>query len=133
MFTTKQILKILLGILMATIALFMNLVFLAAVIEIFTLGIIPNLFQTLIMIAYLYLVIGLIRLKKWALIAFSIIIGSALFITTTFFFTGQEESAMEGFIYAVSAMSMIVLPIAGLLAIAIKIKRLLKSKRKGSE
>jgi peptidoglycan/LPS O-acetylase OafA/YrhL len=126
MLIEKKIFKVFLGLLIATIALFSGVVFLNNVEFFITLGIIPDLFEGLFTLSYLYLVIGLVRLKKWALIAFSIIIGLALLITIMFVFTGQKEDAMEGFFYSVSAISMIVLPISALLAIARKIKKRLE-------
>jgi len=117
MFSKNQFFRIILGISVAIVALFLGAIFLEVVIHLFTLGTVPNLFQGLITLAYLYLVIGLFRLKRWALILFLGIVGLSFILDIIFVVTGGKNVLIEGFFYSMPLASTIVFSILALFII----------------
>ena len=118
----KKIFKTILGILLAILAIYLGKAFIVYLALSYSGGV-----AFLILpfyLAYLYMAIGLLRLKKWALQMFFTIVLSALLMEIIFTVTLRLQSEFfEGIFHTIFWISLLLLPVFGLIALI----------RKGSE
>ncbi len=129
MFTRREVLRSLLGILLAIGALCMGWVF--WVWFMLSFGTIFGVWVVPVMLGYIYIVIGLARFKGWAWGMFITIVILAISWTTIDILIGGPDiklNFMEGLSHSIFWISLIAIPVFGISALIRKIARRLKEK-----
>jgi len=122
MLLKNKIIKHLLGILVAVIALYLNKVFWTHFTSYFQT--IIGLFIPVIGGIYIYICLGVARLKKWAWSVFLVIIIPAVCLEILYIFVVDSKIVfLEGLHYSVFWTSLVVIPIFGVLALIRKISK----------
>lgn len=130
MLTKINIFKVLLGIFLGSIAFLGGAILIEEIVWMITINHKPHLPFLLLALGYVYFLIGLVRLKKWALVIFALIFGptTAVFLWLLFFGDMRNSTALAPFLL-VNGLSMLVLPASLLLVIVRKIKNYFLRKR----
>jgi len=109
------------GISLAILALYLGQAFWTYFL--FSFGTMFSLLIIPVMLGYLYIILGLVSFKKWALSIFSTIVILTIFVEILFIFIEKsQEELLEGFFHIFVWVSLVAIPVFGILALISKKK-----------
>jgi len=128
MVTVKRILEILLGIATAILALALGWVFLSYFG--YTFGTIIGVLVILLSLGYIYIIIGIVMLKRWAYKMFFTIVILAIFVEILFIVVGGSQgNFIEGLAHSIFWVSWVAIPVFGISAFVRMIAKRIKRKQ----